>query len=71
MSDDSFNMSLRKFLKRVGVTSQQKIEEAVREARASGALAGKDSITARMTLTLDGLGEEHRVDGEISLRDDT
>ena len=29
MSEDNFNLSMRKFLKSVGVTSQQKIEEAV------------------------------------------
>ncbi len=70
MSDDTFNMSLRKFLKRVGVTSQQTIEEAVRQARADGTLAGRGSVTARMVLTIDGLPVEHRVDGEISLQDE-
>ncbi len=70
MSDENFNMSLRKFLKNVGVTSQQKIEEAVREAKASGALDGKNSVSARMVLTLDGIGDPHVVEGEIDLGDD-
>jgi hypothetical protein len=66
MSDDDFNMSLRRFLKRVGVTSQQKIEEAVRAGRdASG---GK--LTARVVLTVDGLGLRHEVEGEIELPGD-
>ena len=66
MNDDSFNMSMRKFLKTVGVTSQQKIEEAVRAARDSGALGG-GPIRARMVLTLEGLDMEHVVEGEITL----
>ncbi|NND48956.1 MAG: hypothetical protein HKN60_01750 [Rhizobiales bacterium] len=67
MSDGDFNMSLRKFLKRVGITSQHQIEEAVRKARESGALAGSSSIKARMILTIEGLPFEHVVEDEISL----
>lgn len=70
MSDDSFNMSLRKFLKRVGVTSQQEIEDAVRAARADGSLKGKATVTARMELTLPGLGRRHVIEGEIALAED-
>ena len=70
MSDDAFNMSMRKFLKQVGVTSQQQIEAAVREARASGTLSG-DSVKARVVLTLDGLDMEHVVEGDIQLGDGT
>lgn len=64
MSDD-FNMSMRKFLKQVGVTSQQAIEDAMRSA---GDTAGK-SYKARMVLTIDGLEMEHVVTGEIKGRD--
>lgn len=60
MSDD-FNMSMRKFLKQVGVTSQQAIEEGLRGA---GDTAGKE-YTARMVLTIDGLDVEHVVTGTI------
>lgn len=60
--DDDFNMSLRKFLKQVGVTSQQAIEEAVRAA-GTGA-AGKE-MTARMVLTVEGLDLTHVVEGKI------
>lgn len=60
--DDEFNMSLRKFLKQVGVTSQQAIEAAVREAGPS--LAGKP-LTARMVLTIDAVGLCHVVEGKI------
>lgn len=60
MSDD-FNMSMRKFLKQVGVTSQQAIEEAMRD---KGATAG-ESFEAKVVLTVDGLDLEHVVTGKI------
>ncbi len=60
MSDD-FNMSIRKFLKQVGVTSQQAIEEALRKA---GDAAGRE-YEAKMVLTIDGLDLEHVVTGTI------
>jgi len=59
MSDDAFNMSMRKFLKQVGVTSQQEIERAVREAGATGTV----TVTAR--LTCPELGLDHVVEGRI------
>ncbi len=60
MSED-FNMSMRKFLKQVGVTSQQAIENAVREA---GPNAGK-SFKVKAVVTIEELGLEHVVTGEI------
>jgi hypothetical protein len=60
MSED-FNMSMRKFLKQVGVTSQQAIEEALRTA---GDTTGR-SFEAKMVLTIDGLDIEHVVTGKI------
>jgi hypothetical protein len=60
MSDD-FNMSMRKFLKQVGVTSQQAIEEALRKA---GDTSGR-SFGAKVVLTIDGLELEHIVTGKI------
>jgi len=64
MSDDDFNMSMRKFLKQVGVTSQQEIEAAVRKAQEAGTLPEGD-IRARMVLTIDAIGLEHVVEGTI------
>ena len=60
MSDD-FNMSMRKFLKQVGVTSQQAIEDAMRNTQGTG---GK-SFEAKMVLTIDGIDLEHVVTGKI------
>ena len=59
--DDSFNMSMRKFLKQVGVTSQQAIEEGL---RAKGAKPS-DSYEAKVHLTVDGLDVDHVVTGTI------
>jgi hypothetical protein len=64
MSDDDFNMSMRKFLKQVGVTSQQEIEAAVRAARDAGTLPAGD-LEARMVLTIGELGLTHEVKGRI------
>ncbi|MDP4032467.1 MAG: DUF6494 family protein [Pseudorhodobacter sp.] len=62
MSED-FNMSMRKFLKQVGVTSQQAIEAALRKA---GPATTGQSYRARMVLTIDGLDVNHVVEGTIS-----
>ena len=67
MDEDRFNMELRKFLKKVGVTSQREIEQAVRDGLESGALTGNEKLKAKMTLTVEGLDLSHEIDGEISL----
>lgn len=59
MSDD-FNMSMRKFLKQVGVTSQQAIEEAVRNADSAG-----KSYAVKAVITIEELGMTHEVIGDI------
>ncbi|MDH3970438.1 MAG: DUF6494 family protein, partial [Rhodospirillales bacterium] len=55
MNEDVFNMEVRKFLKKVGVTSQREIETAVREALAAGKLAGGETLKAKVHLTVEGL----------------
>ncbi len=67
MNEDVFNASLRKFLKRVGITSQREIEKAVRDALAAGHLKGHEKLQARMVLTIDGVSLSHEVDDEIEL----
>ena len=66
MNEDLLNMEIRKFLKHVGVTSQREIETAVREALQSGKLKGKKSVSARVTLTIDGLGLKHEIADDIA-----
>jgi metal-sulfur cluster biosynthetic enzyme len=63
MQDEKFNMSMRKFLKQVGVTSQQEIERIVREQ----SLSGKGTLKVKMVLTAEGTKLNHVVDGEIEL----
>ncbi len=67
MNEDVFNMELRKFLKKVGVTSQREIEQAVRDAIEAGKLKGNETVKAKVTLTLEGLDLSHEIEGDISL----
>jgi len=67
MNEDVFNMSLRKFLKKVGVTSQREIEKAVRAAIDSGQLKGDETLRAEVTLKLDGVELTEKIEGKIEL----
>jgi hypothetical protein len=67
MNEEALNMSLRKFLKIVGVTSQQEIEKAIRAAVADGRLKGTEKVEAKMMLTIGSVGLTHKVDGTIEL----
>jgi hypothetical protein len=67
MNEDVFNTSLRKFLKKVGVTSQREIEKAVRDALEAGRLKGNEKLPARMVLTLGGVSLTHEISDEIEL----
>jgi len=67
MSEDRFNMEIRKFLKAVGISSQREIENAVRASQAAGKLGGKTKIVAKMTLSVPEIGLNHVIDGSIGL----
>jgi hypothetical protein len=67
VDEDRFNITVRKFLKEVGVTSQREIEKKVREALAAGCLRGNEHLEVRMTLELGTLALHHVVDGRIDL----
>jgi hypothetical protein len=67
MNPDTFNMSIRKFLKMVGVHSQREIESAVERAIAAGKIKGTESFDAKMTLVVEGLSLKVDFDGKISL----
>lgn len=62
MDQDKFNMSMRKFLKQVGVTSQQQIEATVRDGKAAGKV-----LKVKVVLTAEGTPLQHVVQGEIEL----
>jgi hypothetical protein len=63
MDEQRFNMSMRRFLKEVGVTSQQAIERVVREER----LAGRGALQVKAVLTAPGTGLNHVIEGKIDL----
>ena len=67
MNEDVFNMSVRKFLKKVGVTSQREIEEAVRAAVGEGRLKGSEALPAKVRLTVGGIELSVEVEGLIEL----
>lgn len=67
LNEEVFNLDVRKFLKKVGVTSQREIEQAVHAALAAGRLHGNEVLKARITLSIPDLGLTHDVDGEIGL----
>jgi ribosomal protein L1 len=67
MNEETFNLGTRKFLKKVGVTSQREIEKAVREAIESGKLKGDETIKAKVTLEVEELDVKIDIDGAIEL----
>jgi Family of unknown function (DUF6494) len=67
MNEEAFNMSIRKFLKTVGVRSQSEIERAVAKAVADGKLKGNEIFPASMQLRIDAIGLSITLDGEIRL----
>jgi hypothetical protein len=67
MDEERFNLELRKFLKRFGITSQREIERAVSTALKSGAIGGDTVLPVHATLTIPGVLPEVRIDGKIAL----
>ncbi len=67
MNEETFNLSIRKFLKMVGVNSQREIEQAVAKTLAARTISGTESFPARMTLEVAGLKLNVSFDGEINL----
>ncbi|HEX6052905.1 MAG TPA: DUF6494 family protein [Gemmatimonadaceae bacterium] len=67
MDEEVFNMSLRKFLKTLGVTAQREIELAVREQLDGGDLQGNETLDATATVTVAGLSRDVVVSGQIAL----
>ena len=68
MDQETFNLSIRKFLKMVGVNSQREIEHAVQKAIMGGKLQGGESIPAVATLEIPSLGVKVPFHGEIRLK---
>jgi len=68
MDQETFNLSIRKFLKMVGVNSQREIEQAVQKAMMSGKLQGSEAFPVRCTLEIPDLGVKVPFEGEIKLK---
>jgi uncharacterized protein DUF6494 len=67
VDEETFNLSVRKFLKQLGINAQREIEQGVRAGVESGRLSGDERLPARATVRVDGLDEEIVVEGEIAL----
>ncbi len=67
MNEEVFNLEVRKFLKRFGVTAQREIERAVRDAVDQGRLRSDASVQVRARLEIDALDEDHVIEDEIRL----
>jgi Family of unknown function (DUF6494) len=67
VDEEVFNMSVRRFLKKLGVTAQREIELAVREQLAAGALRGDETLDATATVSVRGLARDVVVSGTIAL----
>jgi len=68
MDQETFNLSIRKFLKMVGVNSQREIEQAVQKAMMAGKLQGSETLPAVATLEIPALGIKVPFHGEIRLK---
>jgi Family of unknown function (DUF6494) len=67
MNEEVLNTSVRKFLKKVGITSQREIEKAVRDAVAKGSFKGNEALTAKATISVNKLNLSFEIDGAIEL----
>ena len=68
MNEDNFNMSIRKFLKTVGVTAQREIEKAVRQALAEGKLKDAERLKVEARITVAGVALDVDINGELDIR---
>jgi uncharacterized protein DUF6494 len=68
MDQETFNLSIRKFLKMVGVNSQREMEQAVQKALMDGKLQGHEVLAVKCTLEIPSLGVRVPFDGEIRLK---
>lgn len=68
MDQETFNLSIRKFLKMVGINSQREIERAVASGLADGSITGSEAFPAKVTLVVAGLRIDVTFDGEIRLQ---
>lgn len=68
MDEDVLNMSIRKFLKKVGITSQREIEKAINADLSNGTISDRDTVKVSVTLHIDRQDADLVIDGEIKLQ---
>lgn len=68
MNEENFNMSIRKYLKTVGVTAQREIEKAVRQALAEGKLKSTERLAVEARIRVPGVALDIDVNGELDIR---
>ena len=67
MNEDNLNMEIRKFLKKVGITSQRIIENKIHDADKNGTIKAGDEIELEMTLAIKNFQSSNRIDGKITI----
>ncbi len=67
MNEDTLNMEIRKFLKKVGVTSQREIEKSVNDALNANNLQGNETLHAKITLEVSSIELNTVIEGDIAL----
>jgi len=67
MDEEVFNLELRKFLKRFGITAQREIEKAVANALQRGSLTGDEVLKVEATLSVPGVLPQLQIEGDIVL----
>ena len=67
MNEDNLNMEIRKFLKKVGITSQRIIENQINTANNNGSIKAGDEIELEMTLLIKNFQSSNRIDGKITI----
>lgn len=68
MDEDEFNLSIRKFLKKVGITSQREIEKSIRSALSDGRLSDDSLVNVSVKLSIEHQAEDIVIDGQINLK---
>lgn len=68
MDEDEFNLSIRKFLKKVGITSQREIEKSIREALSAGTISADSLIDVSVKLSIGHQPQDIVIDGQIKLQ---
>jgi hypothetical protein len=69
MNEDSLNIQIRQYLKKVGITSQRTIEQSIQKRIESGELSGSENLAIKMTLSVPTLNIDHQIEGQINLDD--